>query len=183
MRIRARFFSHRLGPKLRAAVEQCLDAPEAEQLELFEELAIIRSLAGDAAEIHARAEALPDERQDKQQLLIAAGSLLSQQMEYIATVCEKAAKVSAMGKDKYSIHTLQDIINQVGRMVHSCFGHDVAGLMAFDKMLSEQLRLPVSQNQGTYRTPDIEATMMDDTIPSAPTVAPASQQLLTQQAQ
>jgi hypothetical protein len=162
-----KFYSKRLGPKLTAALEEMVSQPLQDQLSLFEELAIVREVAGQALELYSVAqEKIPATAPNRAEVLASAGMLLQSALENVRTMCKTAAEVNAAGKDKYSIHSLQDVAAQIVRMVTTCFGDRPEQLAEFDAMLTQQLRLPKAQADGTTLTPDMDALDMDATIPA-----------------
>lgn len=166
-RMKSKFYSKRLGPKLAAFVEESLAAPHNQQLALNEELALMREVAGNAISLYSAALELPDNTKDKNQMLMNAALIMQESLKEVRATCKVAAEVDSMSRDKFSLVHLQDIVNQISKMVYLCFD-DVAPerVKAFDNMLTEQLRLPTSGIQGTTLTPDQDATEMDCSIPA-----------------
>lgn len=165
---RLRFYSHRLGPKLQAMVSELLEAPEVDQLRLNEELAFMRTIAGEAVALYSAACELPENNKNKADLTMNAALCMQGALEQVVKTAKTAAEISAMGKDKFSVHALHDVVAQITKMVYVCFDADAEGLQRFDAMISEQLRLPQINAQGTVLTPDADVVGMDDTVPAAP---------------
>jgi len=162
-----RFYGKRLAPKMKAVIEELLDNPESETLRLDEELAIVRDIAGDAVALLSAAKELPDDNPKKTELRAAASAIAMDAMHQVRTFTHTAAAINSVSKDKFSVHALQDVVQQITKMVYLCFDHDKDGLALFDQMLTDQLRLPKIGVDGTNLTPDMDVTEMDSTIPSS----------------
>jgi hypothetical protein len=159
-----RFYSKHLSKTLNDAVEEALAYSPQEQISLFEELAITREMAGDALKAWAAAKALPDSNVKKQAYLQASSMLVREVLDHVRTFCESAARIQAMGKDKFSIHNLQAVVNQIVRISYDVFGDDLEKAQQFERAIAEHVRL-AEQNQGTLITPDQDVIDMDSTIP------------------
>lgn len=163
-----KFYGKRLGPKLNAYVEEMLSQPHNEQLRLNEELALMRVCAGDALALYNAASELPETVKNRSEMVANAATIMQVSLEQVVKTCEIAAKIDAMGKDKFSVHALQDVVSQLTKLVHDCFSHDEAALMVFDHRLNAELRLPKTTADGTVLTPDNDVLQMDKTIPRSP---------------
>lgn len=161
------FYSKRLGPKLKAAIEEALAQPESDRISLEEELELVRHIAGDAIQLYSNSVELPD-GPNKDKALGLATQIGFAALEQVRVYCKTAAEVKAAGKDQFSIHALQDVANQITRLVAICFDDYPEAMAKFDRLMSTQLRLPIIGPQGTRLTPDKDAIVMDDSIPSAP---------------
>lgn len=174
------FYGKYLNETLQEAVESQLRLPVENQLNLFEELAISRTLAKDALQMYAEESANP--KSTREQILIA-GKFLYSALEVVTNFCEKAAKVDSMQRDKYSIHTINSIVAQIVNIIHIVLDihdqHELAVELA--REIRIQLKIPVqtvklieanANNQlGTNLTPEaIDATVidMDSSVPNNP---------------
>lgn len=163
-----KFYGKRLGPKLTAYVEEMLAQPHNEQLRLNEELALMRVCAGDALSLYSAANELPENVKNRNEMIANAATIMQASLEQVVKTCEIAARIDAMAKDKFSVHTLQDVVSQLTKLVHDCFAHDEAALLLFDSRLNAELRLPKTTADGTLLTPDMDVMAMDSTIPREP---------------
>lgn len=167
-----RFYGKRLAPKMKALVEELLDAPDSEQVRLNEELAIVRQMAGDAVAIWSAVEELqedtPEKKKLKDSMKLQAEMCVRTALAEVKGYCSTMAHIDALAKDKFSIHSLHDVVAQITKIVMICFDHDKEGLQRFDDMLTNQLRLPQIGSTGTTITPDADVIEMDEMIPSAP---------------
>lgn len=162
---RLRFYEKRMGPKLAAFVEECILQPESDQYNLSQELAIARDLMGEALELYEKAKLLPDTNPHKGNRLATAGALMASAMKEVRETCRVGSEAFNNAKDKYSVHTLLDVVAQIKRMIRSCFDYDEDGLQRFDMLLTERLALPKIGADGTTITPDSDVMQMDDSIP------------------
>jgi hypothetical protein len=128
-------------------------------LSLLEELSLMRVLAGDTVALYDAAVGT-----EKTELVANAGMLLRDALRQVADMCEKAARVDALAKDKISIHHLSFVVNQIVRIAAEVFGDDTTRAAQFEQLIRERVRLPSIQ-QGTLLTPDADVVDMDSTIP------------------
>lgn len=161
---RIRYY-RKMGPKLAEFVEECIAQPESDQFNLTQELAIARDLLDEAIGLYEQAKSLPDKDPRKNGFLATAGSLLATASKEVRETCRVGAEVFNTAKDKYSVHTLVDVVSQIKRMIRQCFEHDPNALEVFDSMLNDRLRLPKIGADGTMITPDADVIAMDDTVP------------------
>lgn len=150
-----RFYSHRLKGTLQDQVEILLGASPSEQLSLFEELALMRVTAAQVVALWGAAEgtdAAP-----------MAGVLMRDALKDVISTCQTAANIESQAKDKFSIHALHHIINQIVRIAYECFDEDPRA-ERFEQLIKEKIKMPIEQT-GTLLTPDQDAVDMDDTIP------------------
>lgn len=162
---RLRFYSKRLGPKLEEFVSQCIEQPESEQLQLFEELALMRSLAGEAIQLFSAASELPENNSRRADLILNAGMVMQTALEQVRVMAKTASDINAAARDKFSVHALHDVKMQLLRIVDAAFGHDDEGLQTFARLVESQLRLPKVGVEGTTITPDSDVMQMDELIP------------------
>lgn len=171
-----RFYRKFLGPSLREAMEEMLCAREDEQMSLLEELALMRNMAGEAIGLYQGALSIgllpngqpdPTKEQARRLAITNAVSLMSASLEQVRVMAKTASDISAQGKDKYSIATLEVIVEQIVKMVDQCFGDNDEGIKAFNLLIRENLKIPKRGVDGTELTPDQDVLDMDATIPRA----------------
>lgn len=165
-------YAKHLTRTLQQAVEDATLQSPAEQLQLFEELALVRESVGpmvkaygdltDAIEIEKDPEKLKVLR-DK---LPAIGQLLRDAMKEVISTCEAAARVNAASQDKISVHTLHHFVNQIVRAAHDALGDDVEAVMRLDVAIRDRVKLPKLGEAGTTLTPDQDVIDMDATVPA-----------------
>lgn len=163
-----RFYRSRLSKTLSEAVEQSLALAPHEQLNLFEELAVVRQVTGDAVELWSCAkQAVVDQPNNPQlqELLAATEIQLREAIGYTREIAEGAARIYAMCKDKLTPHNLQATVNQMVRIMHEVCGTEHQDLAEkFESAVATQVRV-MEVAQGTDSTPDQVVEEMDDTIP------------------
>lgn len=165
------FYSRRLGPRLKARIEEIEAATTgANPISLRDELMLMRDVAGRAVACYSSAEELPDNAPNKAELQGVADKLMLAALREVRVMCKTAAEVEELRGDKYDIHTLNDIVAQICGMVHRNFGfieNIEPYLIEFERQIKEELVLPKSGTEGTDITPDADVLAMDDTIPRA----------------
>lgn len=157
-----RFYSKFLTKTLSEAVEEQLDLAPTEQLRFFEELALMRDVAGQAVMLYGAAKAT-----GKAEHVMPAAMVMKDALSEVVKIGEAAARIEASARDKISVHALHCFVAQIVRIVHDTFGDDPR-VHQFEEAIRNSIRLPVAVNSGTARTPDADAIEMDDTIPMLP---------------
>jgi hypothetical protein len=157
-----KFYQQRLGPKLREAIERQLeDSNETDRLKLDDELTLLREASGDAVSLYSNAIELGDAT-----AITIAKQLMEESFEKVANLALKASRIRSECKDSISPNQLGDVVSQICRFVYQVFGDQFDKIQQFDHLISTTLRLPTLGNQGTLLTPDMDAALMDDTIPA-----------------
>lgn len=158
------FYRDVLGPNLRDALDSLTGGSAAEQLSLFEELALMRVTARDAVKLYGKACSVVDKSKGLALRAEAAG-IMQAQLREVAKLAEAAARIDSLAKDKFSIHAVHLLVNQLVRICASVFkGHD--DLVAeFARRVKTDVKLPTSESQGTVLTPDQDVRDMDASVP------------------
>ena len=194
----AQFYKRVLAGTLAAAVDLNLAAPVTTQLSLLEELAIIRQIANrplslysncenhlTALELHLAENAdIPES--DKAKLKSAIENLQKARdasaneavasLKIVSEFCERAAKIDALCRDKFSIHSLNSVVAQITRIIadelHDNKLDDLA--VNIEERIRTKLVLPLPETAKdhctTSLTPDqVEKDVlnMDDMIPAS----------------
>lgn len=161
------FYSQRLGPKLREFVRAQLARPSKDQLQLREELACMRIVAGDAIEIYSRATELPEAHPKRNELLAQAGALMQTSLGGVADMCERAQRLENISADKVSLQNLLEVVDQITGLARVAFGEHQDAADLFDKLMNENLQLPKAHTDrfiGTQLTPDQIVQQMDERV-------------------
>lgn len=153
-----RFYSKYLSKTLCELVEEQMARAPSEQLSLLEELAHMRITTAQAIKMFDAAVST-----GKDEIIASATMVVRQALQEVARMCESAARVDALGKDKISAHAIHFVIMQVVKIASQVFGDDER-VIAFERALREEVRVP-GDVQGTDLTPDADAVDMDDTVP------------------
>jgi len=135
------FYKRVLCVTLQKAVEDNLSAPVTTQLSLLEELAITREIAceplAEYSEIVNKIEKIQitldglngseEEASSRETLLKAldlskqlkanTGAKAIKALETVRDFCEKAARIDALCRDKFSIHTLNSVVAQITNII------------------------------------------------------------------
>lgn len=151
-----RFYSKHLHRTLSEVIEEALAASPREQLNLSEELAVMRATAADVCKLYDACTSFTTR--------VKAGDILRSVMKEVVSVCESAARVEALAKDKLNVHNLAYVISQVVRCAYDVFSDDLPKAKEFETLIRETIRVP-NEAQGTTVTPDQDAMDMDGTIP------------------
>jgi len=152
------FYAKRLTKTLQAAIEEQLEQAPHEQLQLFEELALMRVYARDAVILYNAAV-----DKGSEELRLSAGALMAQVLGDVAKMCQSASNVSLAGKDKVSIHNIEYVVGQIVRILYQTLDDEDA------QRVEERIRsdLKVYDQTGTTITPDQDVLAMDATVPNA----------------
>jgi hypothetical protein len=112
------FYSKHLNATLKEFVEAQIGESPREQLQLFEELALARTMALRLVKLYGVSVGTDAEAN--------ATALMKDALSFVVDVCNKAAKVDAAGKDKLSVHNLNHAVLQVTRILYEVLGgeHD-----------------------------------------------------------
>jgi hypothetical protein len=155
-------YSRHLGKTLKDRVAELLNEQPAQQLALFEELALARTMAGEAVQLWDAAcgpKAQPETK-------ALAGSLMRDALTFVRDMALAASRVENDAKDKVSVGVFDLVIAQVCRAIHrACPDEDLA--KAIEAEINEAVRFPKAQGGGgaaggTLLTPDQVVREMDD---------------------
>ena len=175
--VMAKFYGKYVTKSLGDILDAAIAEDPSEQLNLVEEIALIREVAGQAVALYSAARELvdnatPADRARKQEMLMNAGEIMKMQISEVVKTCESAAKISAMARDKISIHQLQYFVSQITRCAFEAFKDDPRAHDFNDKLLSlVKIPMPLigsdgsDGTQGTTLTPDADAREMDSSVP------------------
>lgn len=159
-----RSYLHALRPTLTQRLEAALEGSEAfQQLDVSDELALIRDAAGNAVKMYAEAV----EQQLSTDALLAVGSLMTEQLTTVIRSAETAARVT---ETKQRVTTafgdaLARVISSILHAAYEVWGDDYK-VGEFEKLIRERLKsnqLPGAD--GTLLTPDQDVQEMDSLVP------------------
>lgn len=153
-----RFYAKELTGTLQEYVEASLGAAPHEQLNLFEELAIMRAAAAETVALFAAAQQSKDS-----DTRAAAAMLMQEALKHVVATCESAARIEAGSKDKISIHNIAHVVQQIVRIAYAVFG-DEAEVKSFERQIRENVKI-AGDKSGTDLTPDVDVGEMDETVP------------------
>jgi hypothetical protein len=150
-----RHYAVHLTKTLAEAIEDSLALSPNEQLNLYEELALMRAVAKDACEVYDLCRT-PEQKSE-------GGVILRSAIKEVIATCEAAARVQAQAKDKLSIHNLSFVLAQVVQCAWKAFGDDIEKVQEFERLIRDTVKMP--EAGGTTRTPDQDVVEMDDSVP------------------
>lgn len=150
----SRFYKRNLSKSLAEAIEDSLDLKPDDQFNLMEELALMREVAGQYVKVYGAAL-----ESGKQDVILSSGELMALALNQVSNICRQAAAVHNEQREKFSVHDLNYIIEQIIRISYDCFKDDDR-CNTFALMIREQLDLK-SNKQGTTITADQAVTEMD----------------------
>lgn len=167
-----KYYGKYMTKALGDVLDECLAQNPNEQLQLLEELALIREVAGQSVALYSAAKELADnatddkDRAKKRELLLNAGEVMKMQIAEVVKTCEAASRVAGAARDKVSIHQLHFFVDQVTRCAFESFGTDPRAEDFRQRMLT-QVKLPIdgATGNGTVVTPDMDVRDMDGSVP------------------
>jgi hypothetical protein len=173
-------YSKYLGDTLAERIKELAEQPPEEQLDLSEDLALVRITARDAAIMYDAlyAQELSDvtEGTTKTRLLearLAAGQILRDALKQVADMCEQYVRVAyAPNRATVGVTNINLVVGQLMQEAHEVFGESpemIAKVMELADR-AKRIRLP-NEDQMTTITPDMDVLAMDKTIPAAPEAA------------
>lgn len=151
------FYAKHLKTSLKKTIEDQLEVDPIEQINIFEELAIIRATAVSAVTLYEKCVGTKAEQ--------GAGALVRDVLKEVVTTCQAAQQIESSSKDNISIHSIGHIVNQIVKVAYDVFGDDFEKAQLFEKLVNERVKMPLQQS-GTLITPDQDAAEMDETVPS-----------------
>lgn len=168
-----RFYTKFLTKSLSDALEESTGVAPSEQLQLYEELALVRIAAGDAVKTWAVATQALEECTDAKKkpvlenLRDMAACIMRDHLREVVSICESAARIESNAKDKVSIHQLHYFVNQIVRCAYHAFEDNIENAQVFEEYVRKTIHLPSPGNEGTSLTPDMDVQAMDDSIPAS----------------
>lgn len=157
-------YSRFLSRTLKSMVEEQMQRPPGEQLQLFEELALIRHTALRTVMLYDKVVESAEEGKPNSKAEMMAAALMRDTLHEVQRMAEAAARVAAAGKDQMPAHAVRYVILQVVKIAYGIFGDDER-MRAFETALTETIKVPGNGDERTDITPDDDAEDMDDTIP------------------
>lgn len=187
-----RFYRDRLTRTLTEVVDSMLGEPAHEQVGLYEELALLRDVAGQVVQLYGTARDARDEHEaalvdvspdDEQGVaawqeradalegaLAESAQMMVSQLNQVRDLATAIVRNEAVSKDKLSVHTLHGAMRQVVRIMYEVCGEENQHLaVQLEERVKAEVVLPVAGGtEGTDVTPDQDVLSMDDTVPGTP---------------
>ena len=140
-------YSKFLGPKLAERVEELLAQPHAEQVSLYNELAIARSSACEALKLAS--PLFDDKLSDKLPAELKALMIqtLGTAMGEVKDLVLAASRLEKEAGDKVSLKVVNLIVMQIVLAINDVCGTEYLGLAeAIARAIDERVRLPLNNN-------------------------------------
>ncbi len=159
-------YRYKLRETLQDKVSVLMGENPREALNLFEELALTRIAANQSVMLFDKAHDI-ENGEKRVEAVAACAAMMSECLKSVQSMCESAARIESQGKDKYSIHSIKVIVDQVVLICHRVFKDYPELVLEFQEAIKQHVRLPDESN-GTSITPDQDVLDMDSTIPKGP---------------
>lgn len=163
------FYRKNMTKTLAQAVEEQLAVSPQEQLNLYEELALMRDACGQAVGLYSKARELADAEPDNmkaQNMVLESSLLMRDYLKEVVSICESAHRIEASAKDKVSVHQLHFFVAQLVQQIYKGVGEDITTARHIEHLIRTNLALPAAQGStGTTISPDMDVRAMDETIP------------------
>lgn len=147
------FYSKVLTGTLFEYVQQGLDKPVVEQLQVMEELLLYKTTLLPAVALYNAAF-----NSGNAEAIANATVLIRDGVAGLADLVHTVSKIRANEKGSISIHNLVEITNQLVRIIYDTAPDDVA--REIERKVRDKVKIAYSQSEGTTITPD----QVDDTI-------------------
>lgn len=153
-----------MSRSLREAVDEMMERAPAEQVALYEELALMRHTALQAVVLYDAAL-----QTNKSELVANASQMLREALREVADMAQACSRVEQSSQDKLSLTQVSVIIDQIVRVAYDVFGgeqEDLQKVTIFAEAIKHRVKLPTLENRGTTITPDQDVLEMDATVPA-----------------
>ena len=155
-----KFYSKYLTKTLAEAVDEQLGMDSSDQLNLQEELALMRLTCAQAVAMFSAAH-----ETEKDELIVSASLIMREALESVGQMCKDAAAVESSRKDAITPMDLKQIVNQIVRLLYTVCGEDNEHIARrFEERVRDEIKLP-SDVKGTTLNPTKDVTDMLSTIP------------------
>ncbi len=147
-----------IGQTLKSKIDSFLNAPQGEQLALYEELAVARTTALESLQLFDIAMGSGD---DKTRAM--AIGLVRQSMDHVREMCLAASRIEKDAEDKVSSRSISLFIAQIVRAIYRvCPDKTLA--QRIESEIDKSVRLP-RELQPSTQTPAETALEMDRMVP------------------
>lgn len=170
------FYRNVLTRTLQDVVDESLRQSNSEQLQLYEELALLRHNASAAIRDYGTASDLldsalqsddPSLREHAQELFREAANEMRARLKDVSEMAAQIATIEAKSANTITVFTLHGVVRQVVYCLYETLGpENMALAQEFEKMVKSDIVLPAAEVTGTTLTPDHDVSEMDNTIPS-----------------
>ncbi len=152
-------YSKYLSKTLESKVEELTQGRHDSQLNLYDELALMRVMASDTIKLYDAALT-----KGKESTIANATALMQSALTEVRDMCLAASRVERDAEDKISARSISLFINQIVRCIQRVIPDDDALVMRLETDIRETVRLP-EELAGTLLTPSQVVIEMDQSIP------------------
>lgn len=167
-----RIYTRVLSKTLREALDEHLSQDPSKQVQIFEELGLMREHSMNAVALWSIAQ-----DSDKLETRLAAGELMAGMLKQVADLAKTAAAINA--QSAVSVHTLHFVVQRIINVMHEVCGEENISLaLEFEQRVRAEIRVEQyaggDSMSGTTLTPDRDAIDMDESVPRVELEATAS---------
>jgi hypothetical protein len=173
------FYRERLAPNIVKSFDAILEASRDDQLEILEEIALLRECAGHTVELYSKAREVHFEKGTAatSQMVLHCALMMREALNEVIKAVEIAKKLDNASKNKLNITSFSFFIGRVMHIVNDALGNnlDAVGqinsgleqlITDFDDELHNQTKsTPVDIINASVLRPDQTVLLMDATIP------------------
>jgi hypothetical protein len=149
------FYANHLKGTLRERLEAWATLPHNEQVKLYEELALSRSMALEACKLAEKALASGDDK-----LKLLAGSAMRDAIGFVTETAMAVSKLESMATDKLSLNAIDLYVTQICRVIANHVPEETARLIEAE--IKESVQLPLGAKDELAAPPAESALEMDD---------------------
>ena len=155
------YYSKYLGPKLSERVREALNTPHDEQVSLYEELALTRTMACEALKL---AQPLFDDKQCKklnEETKALMVTTLGTAMNNVKDLVLAASRIEKDASDKVSIKVINLIVRQIIMAINDVCGTERMELAeAIAHAIDQRVRLPLNDRV----SPEVKIDLLEAEI-------------------
>lgn len=163
-----RFYCQKLGPTLRNKIEELLGTSHDDQVNVYEELALMRIAAAQAVKLAEPALMGNNVNDATKRLAISLmGDALAEVREFVIT----AARIEREANGRVSVRVINLFVLQVIRAIYRACGENKELAERIETEINATVRLPTDTNadpnvviDGTHLLPSDAAIAMDESL-------------------
>lgn len=173
-----RLYARAMTKTLRERVDDQLAATHDQQIELYEELALMRESATESVRMYALVAERIDEIRERGEEVPAklaqardhSAALMAEHLEKVKEYALGIARVRSLTKEKLTSHALYGVVHQVARMMYEVCGEEHEDIARrLESRMRQEITLPGdAESEGTNITPDVDVLEMDELVPRGP---------------
>ena len=146
--------------------------PPAKQMQIFDELALMRDVAAEAVKLYSVAREAAAQQPDNMKLteqVLSTGAVMREHLNEVVRLAEVAGRIEQQAKDKISIPQLYFFVDQLVHAIYVALDGDVVLAKQIERTIKETVLLPSvtagNSDKGTLLTPDMDVQSMDAMVP------------------